>query len=733
MRKLLFFFLIFSSFVFAEPKVIALKGFLGHEELQGAYEKIERIKKAEEATVIVQLSSSSGEFKAAFDFAQALHELRENHHKHVIVYIQGRAIGPAAILPFAANELYVTPLAAWGDIPYGTSESLDWSREQSMVKALIDSKNEQARVFKELADAMIDPHYQLVYQNEKPLIEREETSLYEPLILSTERMESLNVVSTVLSDEAFQKKYDPYHDTLSLSQLYKGTTLDQRSLDVLNKALAKHIPFSQTEENLVGYLRLTADESIRQSTYLDFRFALEDFKKKEVRFVLLHLDTPGGEVLSSLKIVDLLQKMDVNEGIPIIAYIDNWAVSAGALLSYGCRFIFVNSQSVMGAAEPVVSKESGQMETASEKVNSALRAEFANTASFYERDPLIAEAMVDKDIILVMRDHKLIKLRSEEEIQTEGAHPDLVITEKGKLLTLNAKQLVDLGIADYQVQSATPLQDPWQEHKTSWPAHQNPVFEQPYLKEMPHGVMIAYRDWRVTFFSILSHPFVLSLLFMGLVIGFYVEINTPGFGIPGSIGLACLALILLSSFAMHAIHWIECIMLIGGLVLLAIELFVIPGFGIVGILGIFLTIIGLFALMLPGIEKLSLFHLDSLELVGKAFMMRLIYFSSALVLSILIIVLLARFFAHRFFRFSKLVLHDTQEGDLSYLPEEQIPKEGEVGETLTPLKPGGKVQIGEQVYEAASQAGYLERGKVVEVMAIEGNRLIVRPLDTKGE
>ncbi|WP_420420500.1 NfeD family protein [Simkania sp.] len=716
----------------AREDVLVVNGYLGHEEMGPVFKEVEKIKETVGGKVIVQLSSSSGDFQEVFSFAQNLFELRNNNDKLIVVYIQGRAVGPAAIIPFVADELLVTPYVAWGDIPYGVHYEMNWERARSMVKGLINQSLERAPVLVQLADAMIDPHHQLIYERGKPIIEREGSKNFEPLILNLKGMQSLGLVSLVITDKEFEANYFPDKSAKDIAHLYKGIVTDYVTPAELQTKMKKHIHYSETEENLIGYLQLSTDHPIRQSTYLYFKFALEEFKKRKVRFVVINVDTPGGEVLSSLKIVDLLQKMDLEYGIPIIAYIDDWAVSAGAMIAYACRFIFVNPSSLMGAAEPVLAKE-GAMETAPEKVNSALRAEFSNLANFYGRNELLAQGMVDKDMILVIRNHQIVKLDSETQIRSGGSNPDILISGRGKLLTLNAKQLIDLGVADYKVDHSVTYLEKLEDNALSWPAKKSPVFEQPYLKNIPHAVMISFEDWRITFFTVLSNPIIMSLLFIGLVIGFYIEINTPGFGIPGSIGLACLALILLASFSVEAIHWIELIILGAGLILLMIELFVIPGFGVVGILGIILTIIGLFALMLPGIDKLNFFHWDSFQLIGAVFLERLAWLSAALILSIVLIILLARFYSHRFFRFSKFVLHGEQEGFVAGIPRELMPEEGELGETVTPLRPSGKVHIGEHLYDAMAQTGYLEKNMAIEVVRVEGSRLIVRPVELKGK
>ena len=107
-------------------------------------------------------------------------------------------------------------------------------------------------------------------------------------------------------------------------------------------------------------------------------------------------------MFAAQQISDALKELDTQYGIPVVAYINNWAISAGAMLAYSCRYIVVVKDASMGAAAPVIASETGEMKEASEKINSAMRADFAGgRARFFDRNPNIAEGMVDKDLILV--------------------------------------------------------------------------------------------------------------------------------------------------------------------------------------------------------------------------------------------------------------------------------------------------------------------------------------------
>ncbi|MEI8347700.1 MAG: serine protease, partial [Pseudomonadota bacterium] len=156
----------------------------------------------------------------------------------------------------------------------------------------------------------------------------------------------------------------------------------------------------------------------------------------------------------------------------------------------------------MGAAEPVIEGADGKMEPASEKINSVLRADFANRARFFNRDPLIAEAMVDKDLILVIREGKVIKLDNESQIISST---DKVLSPKGKLLTLDAEQMIQLKVADLSIPptKVTPITESEKE-SGKWNAGQMAIFHQPFFDQIPDAFVDSYKmDWKTKFFAFL--------------------------------------------------------------------------------------------------------------------------------------------------------------------------------------------------------------------------------------
>lgn len=498
------------------------------------------------------------------------------------------------------------------------------------------------------------------------------------------------------------------------------------SLETIEENFQKHISFSPEGENFIGYLKIEKDRPIDNSTYIYCKMALQEYAKKNVSFVILELNTPGGEVFAAEKISRLLRDFDTQNKIPVVAFIDNWAISAGAMLAYASRFIVITNTSSMGAAEPVYLKN-GQMESASEKIKSALRSEFANLASFYGRDPLIAQAMVDSDLLLVWRDNLVVQLSGKEQILTS----DRLITEKGKLLTLNAEELMDFQVADRLVKPL--VLEPITEQELSegsWSFSKHPLYGDPFFSKIPHAKILSYQNWRVTFFSFLSHPVMASLLMIGLVIGFYMFIYTHGFGIATWIGLACLALMVLSSASIYTINWLELILFVTGIFLLALEIFVIPGFGVTGILGILFTFVGLFTMMMPSFKNI-VFTFDTQHWNLLTFMAfeRLAWFCGALVLSVLFILFLSSFLLPKFSRIHPLVLKGgEQEGFLSGPDVTIYPLIHSLGVTVTSLYPFGKIRIDEKIYEAKAERGFLDKGEKIILVRVEGNAMIVRKI-----
>jgi membrane-bound serine protease (ClpP class) len=497
--------------------------------------------------------------------------------------------------------------------------------------------------------------------------------------------------------------------------------------------LQDRVKFNPDGENTIGHIFI-GDRStqISDATWLYVKVALDYYKKTRPAFIILELNTPGGEVFAAEKISDALMAFDTQENIPVIAFINNWAMSAGAMLSFSCRFIAVTKDASMGAAEPITASSTGEMQTASEKVNSALRADFANRANFFGRDPALAEAMVDKDVIIVLREGKILRLNSETQLVTKEPNPDVIISPKGKLLTLTAEQLMQFGVADVMV-LPTKLEAVTDAEKLSgkWPAKKSLLFQIPYLSKIPNAIIDEYQmDWKTRFFVLLASPMVSSILMLGLMIGFYVEMSSPGFGVAAIIGLLCLFLMTLSYLSLDIANWLEVILLVSVLLIILVDLFLLPTFGLLGSIGLIMALAGLFGMLLPGLGSVDFnYDTQTFNAAGLALLERLAWFCATIVVGFLIILVLARYMTPSLAKWSRLVLsggeQDVSEGYVAGVDSKSLPAVGAKGEVISTLRPAGKVMIDNVIYDAISNGVFIERGEPIEVVQLDGSVIVV--------
>ncbi len=749
MRLLAFvciFILAYSAWCIAEehiPERIILKGFLGKEELAEARQILEQLQAEErQKTLIIEINSSSGDLIQVLEIAKSIYELKILKSLKVIIYLDDNAIGAAAILPFLADELYCSLFVSWGDIALGSEKSLPTNILRNRVRSLISPQNPHARLLHLLADAMSDADMQIVEDQEGWKLARDVTikdsirsfisAPGQALVINQNQLKDLGLVVDILTPQQFQARYH-FQPESPPPQEEKSSSVLVFSAQNVEEKLQKYIHFSPSGPNQIGYIFIGDHEtSINQSTWLYVKQALDHYKQSKPIFIILELNTPGGEVFAAQKISDALKEIDIQYQIPIVVFINNWAISAGAMLAYSCRFIAVTKDSSMGAAEPVYAGEGGKMEVASEKVNSAIRADFANRARFFDRNSLIAEAMVDKDMILVLRHGRVIKLDNESQIRLTGPDSDLVISPKGKLLTLDAERLMAYGVADLLLlPKHLPPITPEEQSQGQWPANKMLLFQIPFFAQIPQANIQAYQmDWKTRFFVWLATPLVSSLLFMGLLIGAYMELNNPGLSLPGGIAATCLFLIILSSFSLQIADWLELILLLTGLILFLVELFILPTFGLLGFIGAILFIIGLFGMMLPGIGSVSFeYDTKTLNAAGQYFLERLAWLSGSFVLSSVVIALLARYITPTFAGFKRFILagheQNASEGFFAGFDPQTLPQPGAKGEVLAPLRPAGKINIQDHVYDAVSTGDFIEAGETIVVVRLEGGLIVV--------
>lgn len=410
------------------------------------------------------------------------------------------------------------------------------------------------------------------------------------------------------------------------------------------------------------------DEQIAPPASLRVEKAMEEAQRVKADIIVVHLNTFGG----ALNDADKIRTAFLQSKVPVWAYVDNNAASAGALIAIACDSIFMHSGSSIGAATVV----NGTGEVQPDKYQSYMRSMMRATAEANGRRPDIAEAMVDPDVCV----------------------PGIV--DSGKVLTFTTAEAISHGYCEARAESIQEL--------------------------LAHAGVKQYviREQRYTalqkFIGFLVSPVVSGLLIMCIIGGIYFELQSPGIGFPLLLALVAAALYFAPLYLEGlASHW-EIAVFFVGLVLLVLELFLFPGFGVCGISGIVLMV-GSLTLSMVGNVGFDFSHVPTL-VIGERFVV--------VVLSVTIALPLAMWLGKKFFEsnaFGGLALNEVQDARQGYTVAEASMQglKGSEGMASTILRPAGKVEIGGKIYDAVAVVAYIEKGTPVRVVGYENQSLVV--------
>ena len=443
--------------------------------------------------------------------------------------------------------------------------------------------------------------------------------------------------------------------------------------------------------------------------------SLRRAEAENVGVILFDFDTPGGDMGSMIEICTLLARTS----IPTIGYVNPMAGSAGAIILSGVNSIYMSESSVVGEAALVATgPEGGIVELPPrvlEKYNSFIRAQVRTLAERNGHPFPLFQAMIDQEIEVreVFVDGRREIMTAEEignlqvKLQAGEVHDVRVgeiICPKGKLLTLTNLEAEKWGLSRRTVPTRAALLQriglgglPVEESTSTWADHLS---------------------------RFLTNPIVVLFLMVVGAIGIYIELNTPGVWVPGLVGISAFALIFLGQYAAGLAGILEPILFLVGVLLLAVEIFVIPGFGVAGVVGIAL-ILG--SLILAGQD----FVVPRTDFEQEAFQANLATVFGGLILSTVAVVLLARYLPRtRTFQLRLALerplaaaVHASGVPDLS---AEAAP--GQAGRAMSILRPAGRARFGDRYLDVVSEGQFIEPGVPIEVLRVEGNRVIVRPV-----
>jgi len=383
---------------------------------------------------------------------------------------------------------------------------------------------------------------------------------------------------------------------------------------------------------------------------------IREAEEGKAKALVFEISTPGGEIGSAVQI----SKAILNTSIPTVSFINSEATSAGVIIAISADTITAVPGATIGAAETRPNEE---------KYISYWSSALRSTAETTGRDPELVAAMADADVVI------------------EG------VKEKGKILSLTTGEALELGLIDRQISNINEL------------IKEMGILENPDLA----NIFVQQMSFLEKISHFATNPYIAPFLLTIGIVGTVVEILTPGFGIPGMIGLIAFGLFFGGNILAGATSFWVLGLFILGILLLLIEVF-IPGFGFFGIAGIF-SIFGSVIMAFPNIEQ------------------ALISILVSLIISSVIIYFMVKYLIKAPL-FDRIILGTKQEisegytvsdKDLSHLT-------GVKGKAITSLRPAGAAMINEKKYDVLTEGEFVPKDSEIIVVRVEGSKIIVKKI-----
>ena len=404
---------------------------------------------------------------------------------------------------------------------------------------------------------------------------------------------------------------------------------------------------------------------------------IEEAEKDQVEVIIFDIDTFGGRVDAATQIKDAI----LDSKVPTIAFINRRAISAGALISLSCETIYMTGGGTIGAATAV--DMSGNK--ASEKVISYMREEMASTAESRDRNTIIAKCMVDEELSFT---HVIIDGDSVEVTDLEGR-------KEGKLITLTTEQALMYKMADGTAEN---------------------MDEVLVALELSEATVKSFSEnWSENLVRFLTNPVVASLLTTFGFLGILFELQSPGWGIPGTFGAVCLALSLGASAIVRLATMSDLLIVLVGLVLLLVEAFLIPGFGVAGVAGIGVILWGLYMLLLPDVPVSEEVYYSALTGL-----------TIGLIGGFIALILLFKMVTKTKF-WTKLTSPGVESQDEGYSTsiglEDMV---GKIGVATSDLRPSGWALLGDRKIFVVNEGEFVDKDQSIKILSVDGNRVVVR-------
>lgn len=420
--------------------------------------------------------------------------------------------------------------------------------------------------------------------------------------------------------------------------------------------LSAFVPLVGSSSNDVVYV-VPIEDTVEKGLFAFLQRAVETAEEEQASAIIFELNTPGGVVDAAGDIGKLMTSTDLET----VAFVNKDAISAGAFIALNMDKIYMVPGASMGSA--AIIDQSGN--TAGKKAESYWISKMSGAATQNGRDPLYAQAMVDEDV----------------DLPQYGAG-------KGELLTLTAEQALEVGYSEGTVNNLDQLLD-----------------QIGYSDAEVRTIQESFAEKVARF---ITNPIVVSILLTIGSLGLVIELYSPGFGIPGFMGLSSLMLFFYGHLVAGLAGYETLLLFIVGIGLIILEFF-LPG-GIAGTIGFVSILASLFLAT------------DNVVHMGISLLI-------AIGVSIIAMILMVKVFGKKMRLFKKIILTDSTSTESGYVSNKnRLELIGMEGITLTQLRPAGTAVFGDERLDVVSEGRFVGKDVKVKIVKVEGSRIVVREI-----
>src|SRR3989339_173722 len=438
-------------------------------------------------------------------------------------------------------------------------------------------------------------------------------------------------------------------------------------------------------------------------------------------YIFYEIQTYGG-LLDAADDISKFLILNTNKKVDTVAFITSEAISAGAIISTACKDMIMLQNTTIGDAAPILL--TGKLEGVErEKAESFARAMFSRAAQANNYPETLLKAMVtiQLEVWLVKNlETGEFKFFETKDIPTDPNKYDIagkeLIVKNDELLTLTAAKAQEYGIARVVVQNLD-------EAMTFLEKRDNVVFTEPPV--------VMETNWSEEMVRWLSSPAVASILVTLALLGVYVELNTPGVGLPGLLALICFAILIGNRYLTGLANWLEIAMFMAGVILLLGEIFILPGFGIAGMLGILCVMAGIFGMLIK--NPPNEIPWPQTDLDWQVFLNGVLGLCTGFFAFIVFAWIFSRI-APRLEFLSGFSLkpptmgtrgNEIQKDEIESI-RSSILKVGDIGDVITTLRPVGRVKFYSRIVDVTAEGDFIDKDAKVCILKFAGTRIIVK-------